>query len=240
MPSRPHCDPRVKLVGLAALSIAATATGPVGLALLSAAGIAGAACAGLSLWQVLTRFKAVGVLLLGVLIARALTTPGEAVLTVWRLSVTEEGLITGALIVWRLAVVILLGVAFVAATPVGEVKAAVQWFLKPVPGVPEKRVGTMFALLVRFLPRILHTAHETMAAQRARGIENRKNPVYRLTRLTFPLVRRTFQDADRLVLAMTARCYSDRRTDPQLCGSRTDLLILAFCMLFCAVLVLLG
>jgi energy-coupling factor transporter transmembrane protein EcfT len=123
--------------------------------------------------------------------------------------------------------VVLLGLLLVSTTRASQIKAAVEWFLTPVPGIPEKRVGTMISLLLRFLPLFLHQARQTADAQRARGIENRKNPLKRLTLFALPLLRRTFIQADRLALAMEARCYTDDRTGPRLSAAARDWLSLA-------------
>ena len=105
--------------------------------------------------------------------------------------------------------------------------------LKPVPLIPRARIATMMALLLRLIPLIFTQLSETMDAQRARGIENRKNPFYRMTKFSIPFLRRSFETADRLALAMEARCYSDQRTDPQLNASRRDIAVLSAAVAFC-------
>jgi energy-coupling factor transporter transmembrane protein EcfT len=113
----------------------------------------------------------------------------------------------------------MMGLSFVSTTRPSEIKAAVQWFLDPFPFIPAKRIATMMSLIMRFMPVFLGQAKETADAQRARGVENRKNPLYRLKKLLIPLMRRTFTTADKLAVAMEARCYSENRTDPGLsCG----------------------
>jgi len=77
-------------------------------------------------------------------------------------------------------------------------------------------------LILRFVPVILDQARETAEAQKARGVENHKNPVYRLIKLGFPLLRRTFERADDLVVAMEARCFTENRTDPALMLHKRD------------------
>ena len=84
----------------------------------------------------------------------------------------------------------------------------------------------MISLLVRFIPMILSQARETADAQRARCIECRKNPVVRLVKLTVALLRRIFEDADRLVVAMEARCYTEDRTGPSFSATRLDWAVL--------------
>jgi len=72
------------------------------------------------------------------------------------------------------------------------------------------------------MPVILEQAAKTSDAQRARAGENRRNPIRRLTAFGIPLMRRTFETADNLAVAMEARCYSETRTDPDLATGRKD------------------
>jgi len=72
-----------------------------------------------------------------------------------------------------------------------------------------------------------------MAAQRARAVENRKNPIYRLTKFVIPFIRRTFESADRLALAMEARGYTENRTQPQFSIRIRDWIALAGAAGFC-------
>jgi energy-coupling factor transporter transmembrane protein EcfT len=176
------------------------------------------------------------ILLLLVMGARMVITPGDPIIEIKFFSITRQGTLSGVLICWRLTIIVLLGFAFVFSTRSFEIKAAVQWFLKPFAFIPGKRIATMMGLTTRFIPVILNQANETAAAQRARCVENRKNPVYRLIRLGIPLIRRTFERADRLAIAMEARCYSENRTDPELCAARTDWIALVVMMLICGLI----
>ncbi len=173
------------------------------------------------------------ILLFFVFIARTLSTGGQPELNLKLLTVSVPGLTQGALVCWRLALIVLLGFAFIATTRPSEIKAAVQWFLKPVPFVSEKKAAAMMGLIMRFVPVIFDQARETMQAQKARGIENRKNPVYRLAKLGLPLIRRTFESADNLVSALEARCFSESRTDPELVFRRRDWISLAAVAILC-------
>lgn len=176
------------------------------------------------------------ILLLLVMGARMVITPGDPIIEIKFFSITRQGTLSGVLICWRLTIIVLLGFAFVFSTRSFEIKAAVQWFLKSFAFIPGKRIATMMGLTTRFIPVILNQANETAAAQRARCVENRKNPVYRLIRLGIPLIRRTFERADRLAIAMEARCYSENRTDPELCAARTDWIALVVMMLICGLI----
>jgi len=165
-------------------------------------------------------------LMLIILLAHAISAKGTVVFRFYFLTVSIHGLYDGALICWRLFLVVLVGLLFVSTTRPSQIKVAVEWFLKPVPFVSGKRLATMLSLVMRFIPVILNQARETAEAQKARCVESRKNPIYRLKKIGFPLLRRTFETADELVVAMEARCYSENRTEPQFTARLRDWIVL--------------
>jgi energy-coupling factor transporter transmembrane protein EcfT len=173
------------------------------------------------------------VLLLLIFAARVLSTDGTPLIDLKYFTLSRQGIYDGIIVCWRLVLIVILGFAFIATTPPSAIKAAVQWFLKPLPLVPEKKVAVMMGLLLRFVPVILNQAGETAAALKARAVENRKNPLYRLTRFGFPLMRRTFERADDLVVAMEARAFTENRTDPELTAGRRDWIALLFVCCLC-------
>jgi energy-coupling factor transporter transmembrane protein EcfT len=175
------------------------------------------------------------ILLFFIFVARVLSTDGPSIINLRFINVSLQGLHSGILVCWRLVIIVILGFAFISTTRPSAIKAAVQWFLKPVPFIPEKKVALMMGLILRFVPVIFHQAEEIAEAQRARGMENRKNPVYRLTKLAFPLMRRTFERADNLVAAMEARGFTENRTDPELTIHKRDwicLIVVCFLSIF--------
>ena len=177
-------------------------------------------------------------LLLLIFAARVLSTGGTPFIDLKYLTLSRQGIYSGVLVCWRLALIVILGFAFISATPPSAIKAAVQWFLKPVPLVPEKKVAVMMGLILRFVPVILNQAAETSAALKARAVENRKNPVYRLTKFGFPMMRRTFERADDLVVALEARAFTENRTDPELTAGRRDWIALTVVCSLCISLTL--
>jgi energy-coupling factor transporter transmembrane protein EcfT len=218
-------DVRLKLVLMAGVSVAGLGLGFAGLALLMAVLVI--LC---SVYRPVARVRVgelrwVFFLLALVFIARVFSTDGSVLAAFGPVAVTREGLREGALVCLRLVLVFIAGAAFIATTRSAEIKAGVQWFLKPVPWVPAERVATMLGLVARFMPVILEQAAKTSDAQRARAGENRRNPIRRLTAFGIPLMRRTFETADNLAVAMEARCYSETRTDPDLTTRRKDWLL---------------
>jgi energy-coupling factor transporter transmembrane protein EcfT len=177
------------------------------------------------------------VLLLFVFIARSLSAPGLPFIKLSFVTVTYEGINDGTLVCWRLLNIVFTGIIFVATTRPSTLKTAVEWWLKPLPFIPEQRVAVMMSLMIRFMPVILEQARETADAQKARGVENRKNPLYRLKKIALPVLIRTFITADELAVAMDARCYTEKRTSMTLTADRNDWLILGGVILFCYLMV---
>jgi len=177
------------------------------------------------------------VLILFVFFARAFSTPGSA-LVEWRFIVfSQQGVYQAVTVCWRLFLVVFFGLCFVSTTRPSEIKSAVEWFLIPFPFIPGKRIAIMMSLIMRFMPVIYEQVKDTADAQRARGIENKKNPVYRLIKLLIPVIHRTFEGADDLVLAMEARCFSENRTDPVLSSSAKDWVALFIVICLCFLMV---
>ena len=177
------------------------------------------------------------ILILLVFFARAFSTPGSAFIE-WRfIAISKQGVYEGMLVCWSLFLVVFLSLSFVSTTRPSEIKAAVEWFLIPFPFIPRKRIAIMMSLIMRFMPVIYEQVKDTADAQRARCIENKKNPIYRLIKLLIPVIRRTFEGADDLALAMEARCFSENRTDPVLSSSRKDWVALFIIMCLCFVVV---
>lgn len=220
-------DARVKLLGLILLSMLSIGVGSVSLAVLSVLLIVLAADCGLSLVRLAGELKYFIFLLLLIFVARALSTPGEVIWNWHALNVTREGLLGGLLVCWRLVIVIVGSLLLVISTRVSRITGAVRWALRPVPFINETRVALMMGLVVRFIPGLMLRAVETLDAQRARCVENRVNPVYRLRVLAIPLLKNIFLEADELVQAMEARGYTGVRTEPEFNLRRGDWIALA-------------
>jgi energy-coupling factor transporter transmembrane protein EcfT len=232
-------DVRFKLLFLVLLSLASLRSGAAGALLLILAFTGLIFYLRISFFS-LCRTVRYFLLLLAVIFAvRAFSAPGAQVWGAGGITISREGLFEGAGICLRLWLLVLMGLTFIATSRPSEVRSAVAWILKPVPLVPESRVATMLSLIIRFIPLIFDQAAKTGEAQRARGIENRKNPAYRLKRFTIPFMRRIFEDADRLVIAMEARCYREDRTGHSFAARPADWAAAAVVGGACLLLVLL-
>lgn len=233
-------DPRLKTLSLLIVSPSIMIGRPTGLMVFSLLFMVAASRTGLN-WRLIGHeLRYFSLLLLAIFLSRTVFTPGKVIIGMGPIHVTNSGVFSGLLICWRLFLVAVAGLMFAATTRPKEIRAAMEWLLAPVPGIPEKRLGAMIGLIVRFIPLILDQARETMAVQKARCVECRKNPYYRLTRFSMPVLWKTIELADRLTLAMTARCYSETKTFPFMRIQPTDWVIFAVMLAACVILIVLN
>jgi energy-coupling factor transporter transmembrane protein EcfT len=220
-------DVRCKLVCLVLLTWAVALAPPLAMAPLTL-GILLLWCRwGLPLRALGAEMAAFVLFLLLVLGVRAAVTPGDVLLNWGPLAITRQGLQAGGVMVWRLAMILVLGLMFITTTRPAHLKAAVQWLLGPLPFIPARRAATMVGLLVRFLPVLHQQISETRNALSARSGMRPRLPLRRIRFLVLPILRRMMLAADQLSLAMAARGYQETRSDPDLRAGPRDAAALA-------------
>ncbi len=216
-------DVRCKIISMCVLSMSVMKSDFSSLGIISIVISAMVIDTGIEPAAIIRDLKYFFILLVFVLAARALTTKGTPLVITFNIPITKQGIILGALICCRFIVVMLLGILFTGTTKPSSVKGAVQWFLSPIPMIPEKRVSTMISLFLRFMPFLIGQAKTIANTQKARCSDLQTNPVKKIFRLSVPILKKTFQSADRLATAMEARCYSENRTEPEFTGSKYDI-----------------
>jgi biotin transport system permease protein len=125
------------------------------------------------------------------------------------LPLTLEGIYIAGFTCWRLALILGYAVLFTALTRPREIQDTLIWLLKPIPFLPERRIGLMVSLTIRFFSIILDEAEEIRLAHRARLGDQNKNPFRIAKFLALPLLRRSFSRAEDVTLALVARGYRD-------------------------------
>ena len=129
----------------------------------------------------------------------------------------EDGL-ASAQAGYRVLLILLVSAAYVRSTPVRESRAAIQ---RTIPGKPGQVLGIGVALVVRFLPVLqadLRTIREAIAAR----LGTERGALERTTTIGLLGLTRAFDRADRLSLALRARCFAWNPTLPSLSFSRRD------------------
>ena len=172
-------------------------------------------------------------LIVMVFIVHSFSVPGAPVTNIPIPGLTWEGLRSGLLFGWRMILIILISTLLTGTTPLSLLRSVIEWFLRPLPFVHEARVATMFSLTFVLIPLLFDQASELLAAQKARCIEGRKNPIQRVIFLVYPLLLHTFMRADEIVFAMESRCYSEDRTPVIFKTNIYDWLVLLFSGLVC-------
>lgn len=129
----------------------------------------------------------------------------------------------------RLILMMMITTVMIGTTSLSTIKHTIEWFLRPIPFVPEVRIATIINLVFVLIPVIFDNYLEMKNAQKARCIKLRKNPFTRVSFVVFPLLSRTLRRADSLVHAMESRCYSEVRTQALLKSCKIDWLIIILC-----------
>lgn len=176
-------------------------------------------------------------LLIVIIIFHTWSIPGRPIPHLPIAGATWEGLQSGLQFSWRLLLIIGICAILTGTTTLATLKNVVEWFLRPVPFIREARVATMFSLTFMLIPLIFDQAAEISDAQKARGIETRKNPAQRIGLLALPLLIQAFRHADEIVLAMESRCFSEERTPVHFKTTIRDWLVLLFAGLICGLAV---
>lgn len=230
-------DPRAKLGMVFLFSMAAATAGWTGSSIAAVLLLGGLHVLGISFLSLIRAFRFFLLFLGLIALTRALVVPGEALVQFAGLSVSAAGLNQGGLIALRFFNMMVLGLAFSATTRPPDLNAALQWIARPIPFIPEKRLGMIFSLALRFLPMILRQAGETTLAFRARNGRAGKNPLRLTVFLATALMTRVLGSADAAAMAMEARCYTHERTMAPFSPSGWELPALLAGAALCAVLV---
>lgn len=204
-------DPRTKLAVQGGFAAAAFAhTTPRGLvAMTLVAGVALVACR-LGVREVTREYRGVvPFLLVGPLLEGAGVAP---------LRFDPAAALPAALASYRTLLLLALAAAYVKTTPAREAGAAVRWL---VPGRPGRFLGVGVGLLFRYVPLLQADVARLRDALFAR-LGDRRSVRDRVRRITVGALDRAFTRADRLALAMRARCFAWNPTPPALQFSRAD------------------
>jgi biotin transport system permease protein len=163
----------------------------------------------LPLGQFFRDFKAWAIFLVILFLFQAFFAPGNRLPSIPWLPLSKDGLRLGSIICWRLGLIFCYAVLFSAITRPRELRDTIIWFLRPVPFLPERRIGLMVSLTLRFFSLILDQAEEVKLAHKARLGERNKNPFRKAKFLALPLLSHSFSLAEEITLALAARGYRD-------------------------------
>ena len=164
--------------------------------------------------------RAVVFLLLITVVFNLFLTPGEALVSIWKLTITKEGLATAVTMAVRLTMLIIGSSIMTLTTTPNNLTDGLEKGLRPLKlfKVPVHEVAMMMSIALRFIPILLEETDKIMKAQIARGADFESGNLIRrakaLVPLLVPLFISAFRRANDLAMAMEARCYrgGDGRT----------------------------
>ncbi|MBB6647451.1 energy-coupling factor transporter transmembrane component T family protein [Halobellus ruber] len=211
-------DPRTKLLAQAAFAAAAFVhTTPRGLAAFTVVGGAFLVAGRLSPVDAIRGYlPALPFLAAGPLVSVVELRP-------WTVGIDPGAAVGPLLASYRVLLILLVSAVYLHTTPVRESRAAIQ---RLVPGRPGRLLGVGVALVFRFLPLLRSDLRRVREASAVRlGGERRLRE--RMEVVASAGIRRALGRADRLALALRARCFAWNPTLPELRFGRGDAVGLA-------------
>lgn len=210
-----HClDPRVKLVTTIAFIIS----------LFLFEGIWGYILAALFLTMtiklskvpfkfIVKGMKAIVFLLMITVIFNMFLTPGEPLFTIWKLTLTKEGVRLAVYMAIRLSLLVIGSSIMTLTTTPNQLTDGLEKLLNPLKRIklPVHEIAMMMSIALRFIPILLEETDKIMKAQIARGADfesgNLMKKAKSMVPLLVPLFISAFRRANDLAMAMEARCY---------------------------------
>ncbi|MBR5799126.1 MAG: energy-coupling factor transporter transmembrane protein EcfT [Lachnospiraceae bacterium] len=157
--------------------------------------------------------KSILILLLFAVVFNLFLTPGEVLVSFWKLKITKEGLRLAVMMAVRLMFLIIGSSVMTLTTTPNHLTDGLEKLLNPLKvfKVPVHEIAMMMSIALRFIPILLEETDKIMKAQIARGADFESGNLFKkaksLVPLLVPLFISAFRRANDLATAMEARCY---------------------------------
>lgn len=157
--------------------------------------------------------KAIVFLLLITAVFNMFLTPGEALVTFWKLKITKEGVKTAVTMAIRLVFLVIGSSIMTLTTTPNHLTDGMEKMMSPLKRlkVPVHEIAMMMSIALRFIPILLEETDKIMKAQIARGADFESGNLIKKAKsmvpLLVPLFISAFRRANDLAMAMEARCY---------------------------------
>ncbi len=157
--------------------------------------------------------KAIVFLLLITIVFNLFLTPGEVLISWWKLRITKEGIRQAVYMALRLSFLIIGSSLMTLTTTPNNLTDGLEKLLKPLGflHVPVHEIAMMMSIALRFIPILLDETDKIMKAQLARGADFESGNLIKKAKsmvpILVPLFISAFRRANDLAMAMEARCY---------------------------------
>ena len=157
--------------------------------------------------------KTIVMLMLITVVFNLFLTPGTPLLTIRKLTITQEGLKMAISMAIRLTLLIIGSSVMTLTTTPNNLTDGMEKMMGPLKifKVPVHEVAMMMSIALRFIPILLEETDKIMKAQIARGADFESGNIFKRAKamvpLLVPLFISAFRRANDLAMAMEARCY---------------------------------
>ena len=157
--------------------------------------------------------KTIVMLMLITVVFNLFLTPGTPLFTIWKLTITQEGLKMAISMAVRLTLLIIGSSVMTLTTTPNNLTDGMEKMMGPLKvfKVPVDEVAMMMSIALRFIPILLEETDKIMKAQIARGADFESGNIFKRAKamvpLLVPLFISAFRRANDLAMAMEARCY---------------------------------
>lgn len=208
-------DPRVKLIGTIAFIVSLFLFNKSGIGYLIAALflVIVIKASKVPFKFMIKGMKAILFLLLITVAFNLFLTPGTPLITLWKLTITKEGLKLAIFLAIRLVFLIIGSSIMTLTTTPNNLTDGMERVLGPLKifRLPVHEVAMMMSIALRFIPILLEETDKIMKAQIARGADFESGNLIKKAKamvpLLVPLFISAFRRANDLAMAMEARCY---------------------------------
>ncbi|MDW8068082.1 MAG: energy-coupling factor transporter transmembrane component T [Anaerolineae bacterium] len=141
------------------------------------------------------------------------TTPGRPLLALGSMQITLEGILAGALQVYRLCLLAIIAALLTYTTSPLQLTHGLEAILAPLTrlGFPVRELGLVLTIALRFVPTFFEEMDTLVRAQKARGVDISSGPPWQRVRNTVailvPLFLSAIRRAEDLAVAMDARGF---------------------------------
>ncbi|MCI5958320.1 MAG: energy-coupling factor transporter transmembrane component T [Lachnospiraceae bacterium] len=193
--------------------------------------------------------KAIVFLLIITTLFNLFLTAGKPIVTIWKFSLTYEGIASAFYLAVRLIFLIIGSSLMTLTTTPNQLTDGLERLLGPLKKikVPVHEISMMMSIALRFIPILMEETDKIMKAQMARCADfesgNIIKKVKALIPLLVPLFISSFRRANDLAMAMEARCYQggEGRTKMKpLIYKKQDYIAYAFLFCYLVLAILLG
>ena len=207
-------DPRVKLMGTLVFIICLFAFGSAASYVVAAAALfCTIAVSRVPPSYLLRGLRMILVLMIVTALFNLFLTPGDPVVTIWKLQITSQGIVMAVHMVFRLSFLVIGSSIMTLTTTPNQLTDGLEkglgWMRRL--HVPVHEIAMMMSIALRFIPILTDEANRIMSAQEARGADFHSGGLIRrakaLIPLLVPLFVSAFRRANDLAQAMESRAY---------------------------------